>query len=242
MISVWGITDRGILRKENQDTCCFGTYDDAGAWGIVCDGMGGANAGDIASRTAAQVFLKSVNSLNELSAGQINDALRRLSAEANRAVYDLAQSSEEYRGMGTTLVGAVIKEGKLFAVNIGDSRAYHISGREIRQITRDHSLVEEMVEQGNLTPEQARRHPQRNLITRAIGTTPSVPADLFELALSEKDAVLLCSDGLSSVLEDDEIRVLVRSAETPEEACRMLVGEVLRRGAPDNVSVVLFRV
>jgi protein phosphatase len=144
--------------------------------------------------------------------------------------------------MGTTLVAALVREGKATLVNVGDSRGYRITGGNIRQITRDHSVVEELIQHGALTPEEARRHPQRNLITRALGTTKQVKADLFRETLEDGDAILLCSDGLVNEVTDQEILQEVLAGGTAAEVCHRLLDRALDAGASDNVTVVLFQV
>ena len=142
--------------------------------------------------------------------------------------------------MGTTMVAALVVEQTAYLLNIGDSRAYHINEDGITRLTRDHSVVEELVEKGDLTPEQARVHPQKNLITRALGTSRRVKADLFAETVAEGDWLLLCSDGLINEVTDQEIHQEILAGGTPEEICRRLVERTLASGAPDNVTVVLF--
>ena len=161
---------------------------------------------------------------------------------ANRAVYLKAGTNRAYAGMGTTLVGALIQENTLWVVNVGDSRAYYITGQAIQQITQDHSVVGDMVRKGDLTPEQARQHPQKNLITRALGTTRQVKVDLFQRTVKAGDAVLLCSDGLVNEVTDQQIHQELLAGGTAEEICRRLLDRTLAEGAPDNVTIVLFEV
>ena len=244
MISIFGITDRGILRRENQDACAYQTIDEDNAWGVVCDGMGGARAGDIASRIGVEVFREHMEKYydskeEEKSSGE---ELKSAVDEGNEAILFVANRNKEYFGMGTTLVGAMLQGTKVSVINIGDSRAYHISEEAIQRVTRDHSIVEVLVERGNITPEEARQHPQKNLITRALGTSKTAEADLYEIVLQSGDWLLLCSDGLINEVPDDEIAAEIRNAITPEEACRNLLETVLDRGAPDNVTILLFHV
>lgn len=241
MISVFGITDRGMLRRENQDAFSFETVGEDKAWGVVCDGMGGARAGDIASRIGVEVFEDHMIKYHK-SETQDNptEALQSAVEEGNRAILYYANSERECFGMGTTLVGAIVKGFQVYVINIGDSRAYHISGETINRVTRDHSIVEALVERGNITPEQARQHPQKNLITRALGTSKTAQADDFELTLQYGDWLLLCSDGLINEMPDDEILHVVNQAESSEACCQSLLDIVLDRGAPDNVTILLF--
>jgi protein phosphatase len=168
-----------MVRAQNQDACAF-QQKEGYAWAVVCDGMGGAAAGDLASTMARDRYESHMACLADPALyAQEEDLMIQAVRAANRAVYLKAGTSRAYAGMGTTLVGALVKGKELFVINVGDSRAYRITGNAIRRITRDHSVVEELIQHGALTPEEARRHPQRNLITRALGTTKQVQADLF---------------------------------------------------------------
>ena len=168
-------------------------------------------------------------------------AARTSPEDANRVVYHKASTDDACIGMGTTLVGLILQGETLEVVNVGDSRAYLIRPDGIRRITRDHSVVEDLIANGDLTPEQARRHPQKNLITRALGTSPRVKADLFQETVAPGDALLLCSDGLINEVTDQEIQKEVLAGGSPQEICQRLVARTLDHGAPDNVTVVLFQ-
>lgn len=243
MVSGWGMTDRGIVRRENQDSCAYEILADGDlAWGVVCDGMGGAKAGDVASKMAVEAFCAQMDQLKDLEGPPpAEDLLRAAAEDANRVVYLKAQTDEDCIGMGTTLVGLILQGTALQVVNVGDSRAYRISQGSIRRITRDHSVVEDLVARGDLTPDQARYHPQKNLITRALGTSRRVKADLFQETVSPGDLLLLCSDGLVNQMTDQEICQEILAGGSPQEICQRLVKRTLDSGAPDNVTVVLFR-
>ena len=243
MVSVWGLTDRGIVRRENQDSCAYEIIEDGDlAWGVVCDGMGGAKAGDIASKMAVETFCAHLEQLRDLEGPPpAADLLLAAAEDANRVVYLKAETDRDCVGMGTTLVGMILRGTTLWVVNVGDSRAYHIPTQAIRRITRDHSVVEDLVAKGDLTPEQARNHPQKNLITRALGTARRVKADLFQETVAEGDYLLLCSDGLINEVTDQEIHREVLAGGTPQEICQRLMTRTLDSGAPDNVTVVLFQ-
>jgi serine/threonine protein phosphatase PrpC len=157
---------------------------------------------------------------------------------ANRAIYEQAQADPSKVGMGTTLVAAAVVADKVYVANVGDSRAYVLSDQGIAQVTDDHSWVSEQVQAGLLTPDQARGHPQRNLVTRALGTRPSVEIDVFEGSIAPGDVVLLCSDGLTNMLEDEEIAAILRK-HAPQEAVLALVEAANQRGGPDNITVVV---
>ena len=243
MVSVWGLTDKGIVRRENQDSCAYETIPERGlAWGVVCDGMGGAKAGDIASKLAVETFRTHLEDLRGPDLpGETGKLLLAAAEDANRVVYHKASTDDAGIGMGTTLVGLILQGETLEVVNVGDSRAYLIRPDGIRRITRDHSVVEDLIANGDLTPEQARRHPQKNLITRALGTSPRVKADLFQETVAPGDALLLCSDGLINEVTDQEIQKEVLAGGSPQEICQRLVARTLDHGAPDNVTVVLFQ-
>lgn len=242
MISVWGLTDRGIVRSNNQDSCAYEILTPKRAWGVVCDGMGGANAGDVASKTAVEVFQARMDRLKGLLPHyHEGEFMVQAVEQANAAVYDRAEEDPNCDGMGTTLVGVLLWDKLLWVVNVGDSRAYLVRKGAIRRLTRDHSVVEDLVEQGKVTPEQARSHPQKNLITRALGTAPYVKTDLFKENIYKGDAILLCSDGLVNEVTDQEICREILAGGTAEEICRRLMERTLDSGAPDNVTIVLFQ-
>ena len=242
MVDLWGLTDKGMVRQQNQDACAFQQKDDY-AWAVVCDGMGGAAAGDLASTMARDRYESHMACLEDPTLYSEEEELMVQAAQAaNRAVWLKAGTNRAYAGMGTTLVGALVRGSDLWVADVGDSRAYRISRDAIRQITRDHSVVEELVQHGALTPEEARRHPQRNLITRALGTGKHVKADLFRETVEEGDAILLCSDGLVNEVTDQEILEEVLAGGTAAEICHRLLDRALNAGASDNVTVVLFQV
>ena len=241
----FGLTDKGAVRKENQDSFLIEKCD-AGDCTVVslCDGMGGANAGGLASRIANEAFVTCL--LEGLgSDGRKESDIRHILVEAcrkaNTAVYEHSLTDEAYSGMGTTLVGGVIKNsGKGYIINVGDSRAYLISRKDgtLTQITKDHSLVQLLVDIGRITPEQAKTHPRKNIITRALGTDTAVEADLFETELAPDGILMLCSDGLSNTLEEEEFAEAARESGEPESFCRLLLDRALAEGAGDNVTVV----
>ncbi len=235
-MNVYGITDRGLVRKQNQD--CFDSCTlENGIFAVVCDGMGGARGGNVASRMAVDYVIDVVERTKHGEPGAVmNEAL----AEANAAVRQRSLTDPECSGMGTTLVAAWLQENlHAFVLNVGDSRAYHVSPSGISQITRDHSLVADLVARGKITPEEARTHPNKNIITRALGTDRHTPGDLFEIDLNAGEYILLCSDGLSNVVTEQEILYEVIYGGADETCCRRLLEIAMHRGAPDNVTAVL---
>ena len=241
----FGLTDKGKVRKDNQDSYIIEKCEAKDCLiAVLCDGMGGAKAGGLASQLANKAFVSYIYAKLTSRVSRALDFRQILldaCAEANGVAYDYSQFDEAYNGMGTTIVGGVIKNsGNGYIINVGDSRAYYISRRNdaIEQITRDHSLVEELVEYGAITKDQARRHPQRNVITRALGSEATVDADYYEVSLQTGDFLLLCSDGLSNLVSELEMLDYAREYPEPELLCRALMSKALMRGAPDNVTVL----
>ena len=239
----WGITDPGCVRPQNQDTYKIEQLDKVSLLCIVCDGMGGAKSGNVASTMAADVFSKEIveNFQSGMSHEQMGAIMLSAVKNANFTVYDQSQQHADYSGMGTTLV-AVLTQGKHAAVlNVGDSRAYLVNRGGIRCITTDHSLVQLMLQRGEVTMEEARRYPGKNLITRAVGTEMSVQSDLFHVDLERGDCLLLCSDGLSNLVDDQEILFEVVHGADKHDCCQRLLDIAKNRGASDNVTCVLMQ-
>ncbi len=243
-------SDVGRVRSLNQDTVsCFVPEDevqfrDKGALFLVADGMGGHRAGEVASQEAVDRVREGYYAATTSDAdapGGTGVILKRAFEAANDAVWTLAQADPSLAGMGTTLVAAVIRGGKAVIANVGDSRAYLLRGKEFAQITVDHSWVEEQIRAGELTHEQARKHPQRNLITRALGTRPEVAVDLFEVPLRDGDLLLLCTDGLTGQVAPRDVAAVIAEL-PPQEAADELVARANGRGGIDNVSVVIVQV
>ncbi|WP_418127244.1 Stp1/IreP family PP2C-type Ser/Thr phosphatase [Agathobaculum butyriciproducens] len=239
----FGLTDKGRVRPTNQDIFQIEAREDnQTALLVVCDGMGGANAGNVASRFAAQSFIESAG---DALSGTLDETARQnlltqALKQANETVFSLAGRQPEFRGMGTTLVAALIQGDCATVINVGDSRAYRFDGEAMHQISEDHSYVEEMRRRGKITEADARTHSQKNLITRAVGVEPCVEGDLFEVRLNEKDMLLLCSDGLTGMAEDSRIAEVLANAPTLELAGDALLQLALDGGGRDNITVALF--
>lgn len=203
--------------------------------------MGGAEGGQIASTLAVETFMKELRALlrEDMSMEQLRELASFCVAQANTAVYQRSIEDEDCRGMGTTLVSAVAGEKGTIVCNVGDSRAYLIRGGEITRITHDHSVVQTLVENGNITAEEARTHPNRNLITRALGTEEITQCDAFEVSLAQGDKLLLCTDGLVVTATDEDICRAVCAEESTEKNLDELIALAKAQGAPDNVTVVL---
>ncbi len=240
----WGLSDVGNVRAQNQDAFRIDRISDTALLAVVCDGMGGAKSGNVASRLAGEVFSEEVLRSFRSDATREETEQMFLSAAklANISVYEHSQISEAYSGMGTTLVSCLVYEKGALILNVGDSRAYHIDADGIRRVTTDHSLVEMMVLRGEITPEEAKVHPRRNLITRAVGTTGSVTPDTYWLQPEKGDCFLLCSDGLSNLVSQQEILFEVAHGARKDDCCQRLVEIAKDRGAPDNVTALLVSV
>ena len=237
----WGITDTGCVRKQNQDAYEIRELGKNALLAVACDGMGGAKSGNIASLLAADVFTQEVErSWNpSMTQDRIDQMLTSAVKLANFTVYDQAQQFEEFDGMGTTLVAVLIHGHNVTTVNVGDSRAYIMDADGITQQTKDHSLVQLMVDRGDLSAEQAKSFPGKNFITRAIGTEQTVSCDLYHREVTRGDYLLLCSDGLSNMLDDQEILFEAVHGIGKHRCCKRLLDIAKSRGAPDNVTAVL---
>lgn len=208
---------------------------------ILADGMGGHNAGEVASQNAVKFIAEELNKMMENNDTEIPGGLIKAVSYANEKVYTMAALNPIHSGMGTTVVAAYIDGDTAYVANVGDSRAYAVREDEIFQITTDHSVVAELVRCGSITPEEARRHPQKNIITRAVGTDTSVRTDVFEYDYAPGDILLLCSDGLSTMLEDMEILEIVRNGSTSEEIVTSLIDAAKEYGGLDNITVICVR-
>lgn len=250
---LFGNTDIGRRRQNNQDSFFTKQYDDPGiALALVCDGMGGANGGNIASVLAGEAFLRRVDSFVEsakvkhrsATEGDISSMLAHAVSDANTAVYRRAAEEKTLQGMGTTLVAGLRIDDILYIVNVGDSRLYLFAENRLLQITRDHSLVQYLIDTGKLTPSEAKDYPSRNVITRAVGTERSLEADIFsfDMRTVENDptaCALLCSDGLSSYVEESFICDVLRNERNRAEVPDMLISAANEAGGVDNITVVL---
>ena len=227
------LSDTGRQRRANEDAC----FARAPVF-VVADGMGGAQAGEVASRMAVEAFEPGLDDDGDTSAEAALIARIRL---ANGLIHDLAQSDRARQGMGTTITAAVVGEHDVAVAHVGDSRAYRLRAGAFERLTDDHSLVEELKRQGKLTDEEATHHPQRSIITRALGPEPSVEVDSATWPAEPGDVFLLCSDGLTSMIEDSQVAGLLREASSMEQAARALVSAANEAGGRDNITVVLFR-
>ena len=240
----WSITDPGCARTQNQDTCQVEVLGKNALLCVVCDGMGGAKSGNVASTLAADVFVQEIKRTwkPEMDLETTDQMLRGAVKLANFTVYDQAQQFEEFTGMGTTLV-AVLFHGKYATiVNVGDSRAYCIDACGIRQLTVDHSLVQMMVSRGELSAERAKNYPGKNLITRAIGPETVVECDVFHKKLDGSESYLLFTDCLSNMVDEQEILFEVVHGADKQSTCERLLEIAKNRGAPDNVTCIFVQI
>ena len=240
----WALTDPGCVRAQNQDAYLVEKLDKHTLRCVVCDGMGGAKSGNIASSLAADVFVQEIKQTwnGDTNQDHVDQMLKNAVKLANFTVFDQAQQFEEFAGMGTTLVAVLLSGKRATVVNVGDSRLYHVDRAGIHQVTVDHSVVQLMVSRGELTPDQAKTYPGKSLITRAIGTESMVVCDVFHKKASPGDYFLLCSDGLSNLMDDQEILFEVAHGQDKSQCCQRLLDIAKNRGAPDNVTSVLVAV
>ena len=240
-MQAWGLTDPGCVRVQNQDAYGVHTFEEDSLLCTVCDGMGGAKSGNVASSLALQIFMQEVTRLRKpgMSQEQAGQMFREAVRLANFTVYDQSRQFEDFEGMGTTLVAAYVDHQMAVIANVGDSRCYLLNREGVRCLTTDHSLVQLMVQRGELSREQAKNYPGKNLITRAIGTDPGVECYLFYQPVQKGDYLLLCTDGLSNLLDDQEILFEVVHGVNKQLCCQRLLGICQERGAPDNVTSVL---
>ena len=245
MIKVWGATDIGLVRKENQDAFLLREKTASGhTVCVVCDGMGGSAGGRLASKIATETFVEQLEKVlsPDMEPEQLKAASSYAVALANDAIQAAAETMEEYHNMGTTLVCAVSYQGGVVISNVGDSRAYHITEDGITRITRDHSLVERMVERGDITEEEARRHPNRNLVTRVLGPKDAnTQCDGYICPVKAGEYILLCSDGLVDTVTDQEMLFEVIHGAGPDSCLDRLMEIAKSQGAPDNVTAVLMQ-
>ncbi len=237
-MKIFSKTDKGRIRTDNQDSYFAGHISENTAFAVVCDGMGGANAGNVASENAvrhiSEYIIRSYRDGMDIT--ELEKTVRNAVTSANIELFDMSASEQALSGMGTTAVIALIRESEAVIANVGDSRIYLING-EIKQLTRDHSVVQSLIESGKITPEDAKYHPRKNVITRAIGAEGTVTADSAVIKLNSGDTLLLCTDGLSNYLEDSDILSIFKNTDisaVPEA----LVEKANHNGGGDNITVV----
>jgi len=232
-------TDTGIVRSGNEDN--YRMIADRGVF-IVADGMGGHAAGEVASEMAVQIIARQLGTLRGLTDEQAGERLRNAIIEANSAIFDRTLTEHDKRGMGTTITSLILLPQRYLIGQVGDSRAYLLRGDQLLQITKDHSYVQEQVDLGLLTPEQARVHPYSNVITRCIGANAEVVPDLYFGNLRPGDVLLLASDGLTGMLEDPHLSGILSAEGGPQQWVDKLINEANRRGGLDNITAIVIRI
>lgn len=237
-------SDVGKMRKINQDSYYLSENTSLPLF-VVADGMGGHNAGEIASSVAIKIVKKCLDTKyeliisNELDVTTFIEETLKLS---NKEIYKMGKSNIEYNGMGTTITIGCIKDDKLYIGHIGDSRAYIINKQKFMQITQDHSLVAELVKNGSISEDEATNHPQKNVITRALGTDIDVKVDISEYKLERNDIILLCTDGLTNMVSENIIKEIIMSCDDLQKACETLIENANKNGGKDNSTVMLIKV
>ena len=248
LIKSSGISDVGLKRDGNEDS--FSVEDSLGLY-IVADGMGGHLAGEVASRISVEIINKVLRKWLDEEAteeeiyGEPDSSLSRKGSYvlggirlANRVIYELAIEQKRYHGMGTTIAALLVTNNLVIAANVGDSRIYLVRGGEIERLSKDHSIVAEQVELGIMTEEEAETSPMKHILTRNLGSSKDVEPDIFEIEACDNDRFVLCSDGLTDLVGDEEILNMVKDEDEPDTLCRKFVEEVLRRGAHDNTTII----
>lgn len=241
-MQIIGNTDVGKTRKANEDAFKHGVFDDGTSWAIVCDGMGGVHGGKIASSTAIEMVSQKIHKCYNpsMNIASVENLLLSSITTANCIVFDRGTADSELEGMGTTIVTAIIKNGEACIAHVGDSRAYHISGDSIRLITKDHSLVQEMLDMGEITQVEFENHPIKNIITRAIGVDEKIEIDFDTIEFAEGDALILCSDGLSGLLNKETLLKTYKETDFNKLADKY-IQLANNNGGVDNITVVIMK-
>ena len=243
-MNIGASTDRGRIRENNQDYYYFSKSSKLPLF-IVADGMGGHKAGEVASKMAVDVIVKvfteaDINKLDREDV--IIDTIRRAIVEANNVIFQKSIEDLECNGMGTTITIAYLLNNKLIIGHIGDSRAYSIKDNELKQETEDHSLVAQLVKNGSITAKEAQFHPQKNIITRAVGTSKSIDIDIVIAEVKKDDIILLCTDGLTNMVDESEIKNIIFTNENMQSACDNLVKKANELGGIDNITVIAVKI
>lgn len=240
-MQVFGKSDIGLKRASNQDCFDYSNADENLIWAAVCDGMGGVNGGDIASNLAVKSIREVLvqNHTEDLLQDDIENLLKKAIQKANFEIFTMAQNDNNLSGMGTTVVLVVAFYDKIHVAHVGDSRAYLISQNNIKQLTTDHSVVQEMINEGEITNEEAKCHPNKNIITRALGISKNVDIDYSVETKKSGDSIIICSDGLTNYLNQDEIWRFVKHKMSNSQLVEELISTANERGGNDNITVVI---
>lgn len=236
-------TDIGQIRTKNEDTFRFGCFDDGTYWGLVCDGMGGVHGGQLASTMAADMVSEKIKKCYNvsMSVSSLENLLLSAITTANVTVFDRGDVDDSLRGMGTTIVAAVVKNGEACVAHVGDSRAYIINaGKKITQVTKDHSLVQQMLDFGEITKQEYENHPSKNIITRAMGVGEEIDIDFNYVCVGENDTLILCSDGLSGLVSEERM-LRIYNETVFEKLADEYIKEANKNGGKDNITVVVMK-
>jgi len=241
-LNITAKTDIGLVRNHNQDAYATGELSQSMVWAVVCDGMGGPSGGGIASEIAVQTVSNGMNQLlhSESTEEELRRAISEVIISSNERIFEMSESNAMLKGMGTTLVLCILIDSTLTVAHVGDSRAYIIRGNEIIRLTNDHSLVQNLVERGEISEDEASKHPQKNIITRALGVTSEVEFDISTNEIVPNDLILLCTDGLTNLCDDNEILQTVTQTDfnlLPET----LINLANKHGGMDNTTVLIIK-
>ncbi len=241
-MNIVGATDKGKIRSVNEDGFDYGIFDDGAAWAIVCDGMGGVRGGHIASRIVLDMVSEKIKKCynKHMPSHCFENVFLSTITTANVIVHDRSFIDEDLKGMGTTIAAVIVKEGNACIAHVGDSRVYKISGDSIQQITKDHSLAQEMLDSGQLTKEEFDNYPKKNIITRALGVDENIDIDFDFTTIYDNEALVLCSDGLSGLIKDEDI-LRIYKENTLDEVCQKYIEEANNNGGHDNITVVVLK-
>lgn len=241
-MNIVGNTDVGRIRAKNEDAFDFGYFEDGTAWAVVCDGMGGVHGGKIASSVAIKMVSEKIKKCynKSMPVASLENLLLSAITTANVTVFDRGSVQDDLKGMGTTIVAAVVKNNEACIAHVGDSRAYIISGNDIKQITKDHSLVQEMLDKGQITESEFENTPIKNIITRAMGIGEEIDIDFDFVCVNEGDAILLCSDGLSGLVDKKTLLSMYKETEFCALADKY-IEKANELGGRDNITVVVMK-
>lgn len=240
-MKIYGKTDIGKVRNINQDNYFYEILENDIALLCVCDGMGGTNGGQIASSNAGNEFILEIKRQlkNELTTENIREILTSAINSANTHVYEMSQNDKELSEMGTTLIGGILYKNCIYIANIGDSRCYHISDDCITQVTKDHSLVQELIDKEQITYVESLNHPDKKYITRAVGTHKNVSGDIYKINLEKNEQILLCSDGLHNMMDEVIIKQKMSTNDDVKKKCLNLINIANKNGGHDNITAVI---
>lgn len=239
-MNICGRTDVGKVRKMNQDNFIFGQLNDNATYALVCDGMGGPKGGNIASQLACNIISEKIKEgfRKDFTESSIKNLMITSIINANNQILELGQSKKAYEGMGTTVILVLVVENSAYITNVGDSRVYLLKNNSLNQLTTDHSIVQSLVEQGKITKEQAKTHPHKNLITRAVGIENDVEIDFQVVDLDKNEIILLCTDGLTNMCSDEQIQAILGMKKF-SHICDELIKVANENGGTDNITAVV---